>query len=516
MLNWGNTWGLTMSSIALDRRLFLKSAAAFSAGLALPWLTACGTATQPGLPGLSPAPGAAGTLPPSDPIAHLLRRTRFATRLEDYTEALTMGADAYLDSQLRAPSMQNPVYLEASARFPFTALPPPLNTALGLVAEQATQQLAEKTLFLAAYSDSQLFEVMVDFWTNHFNVENVTGRLPLFKLYEDNSVMRAHALGRFEDLLMGSAKSPAMLEYLDNITNIASGPNQNYARELMELHTLGVDGGYTEQDVREVARCFTGWNINGGTGVFQFNPGDHDDGEKTVLGQRIPAGGGVTDGETVLRMLAQHPSTARFIATKLAVRFVADQPPSSLVSRLAQVFTDTAGDIPSLLRALFSSAEFAASGDQKFKRPLEFVAGVLRSFHPDQNGYDGPGTLNSLSRMGQIPHRWFPPDGYPDRSDYWLNTSGLLERWNYAAQMVENPPALTALTLLQPARTAADTPALVSALAAELVQRPLRPQDAALLAELASGGAPLDDDNRTQQTQLIAGLLLASPYFTLR
>ncbi len=500
---------------AMDRRRFIGLLGSTPALAAWPLLAACQEGGRSAV-AAQPAASTTATLPPADPLSHLLRRTRFATTQADLTRARELGLQGYLDEQLSVPSSLDLIYLEADARYPVTALPPPVNLAINVTPQQATQQLSERTLFLAAYSDAQLYELVVDFWTNHFNIENVTGELPLHKLYDDRQVIRAHALGTFGELLLASARSPAMLEYLDAVNNVASGPNENYARELMELHTLGVDGGYTEQDVREVARCFTGWAINGLTRVFEFQAANHDDGEKQVLGHVIPAGGGVTDGEKVLQILAEHPSTARFIATKLARRFVSDSPPDSLVTTLAGEFTRTRGDIPAVLRRLFATEEFFAAADDKFRRPLEFVAHLLRNTRADRLGFDSASMLNVLSRMGQIPHRWFPPDGFPDRASHWMNTSVLLEYWNQAAEFVENTDTLGRSVVTDAVNSSTDVDELVDVLASQFVQRPLRESDRQLLSMLARTALPAETAPTAEQAVLVAGLLIASPYFSLR
>ena len=498
-----------------DRRAFLNAISSSPALFLLPLSSGCGSgpSTQTdGSVALSPP-----DLPAKDELTHLLHRTRFATTTADIAAARDLGAQGYLEQQLQAPPASDLVYLEADARYPVTALPPPLNAPLLFSPEQATQQLTERTLFLAAYSNHQLFELVVDFWTNHFNIENVTGELPLHKLFDDREVIRRHAFGRFSDLLMASARSPAMLEYLDSVNNLASGPNENYARELMELHTLGVNGGYTENDVKEVARCFTGWGINGLTRNFEFNASQHDADEKIVLGHVIPAGGGVEDGERVLQILAEHPSTARFISEKLAQRFVSDSPPAGLVSTLATEFTRSGGEISAVLRVLLQSPAFLNARDGKFRRPLEFIAGLLRTVDPGKENFDAPTHIATLSRMGQIPHRWFPPDGFPDRADYWLNTAALLEYWNEAAAVAESVDTLGASPFAAERGASSTLAELVTRLAARLVQRPLRPQHLALLEDIATlllpdaGLAPNDS-----HAALFAGLLLASPYFSLR
>lgn len=506
------------STPSLPRREFLEQLS-FTAPLLWTgaWLSACqggvGTTPSPDLAILA----AQSSLPASDALALRLKRTRFATTRADFDAAQAIGWDAYLNEQLRAPSALDPVYLEADLRYPLTAVPPPFNFAGVVIQQQISEQLAERSLFLAAYSNHQLYELTVDFWTNHFNIENVTGELPLHKLHDDREVIRRHAFGRFADILHASAKSPAMLEYLDGVSNVAAGPNENYARELMELHTLGVDGGYTEDDVREVARCFTGWTINGLSRRFQFDAARHDDGEKTVLGTTIPAGGGIRDGELVLDILANHPATATFISRKLAQRFISDAPPASIVQRLAQVFQQTQGDTPSLLRALFDSDEFAASADAKLRRPLEFVAQTLRTLRPGGNGFDGPLLRNALSRMGQIPHRWFPPDGYPDSASYWLNTSVLLEYWNFVAELVDTTPVLASPATQADDYASQSTDEWVKALAQTLLLRDLRSRDLGTLVGVAQAKGPdLADGPSQAQVNLITGLLLASPSGVLR
>jgi uncharacterized protein (DUF1800 family) len=237
------------------------------------------------------------------------------------------------------------------------------------------RELQQAKLLRAVYSRRQLYEVMVDFWSNHFNVFAAKDADRWLVTAYDRDTIRPHALGRFRDLLLATAQSPAMLFYLDNWLSVAEratpkrsssdatlrrGINENYARELMELHTLGVDGGYTQRDVGEVARCFTGWTIRRTyqQPEFVFESRVHDRGKKLVLGTRIPAGGGIEDGLKIIDLLSRHPSTARFIATKLARRFVNDDPPPSLVDRVGEVFRDSDGDIKETLRAVVNAPEF--------------------------------------------------------------------------------------------------------------------------------------------------------------
>ena len=363
-------------------------------------------------------------------------------------------------------------------------------------AQFLTGELQMSRILRAVYSERQLQEVMVDFWTNHFNVYANKGADRWLLISYDRDTIRPHTLGKFYDLLLADAQSPAMLFYLDNAQSVSPnaqpqqrpgagrgplaglrmpnnprqqrpqaqqqrrGINENYARELMELHTLGVDGGYTQKDVQEVARCFTGWTIiaprgagaaaqavmNGPlaemartrAGSFMFRPGVHDNGEKTVLGHKIPAGGGMKDGLMVLDILAHHPATAKFIATKLVRRFVADEPPAALVDRVAQTYTKTDGDIREMLRTIFYSAEFNSpeAYRAKVKRPFELAISAVRTIGADTNG--GPQFHQWIQRMGQPLYGFQTPNGYADVAENWVNTGALLERMNFALALVSN------------------------------------------------------------------------------
>jgi uncharacterized protein (DUF1800 family) len=350
-------------------------------------------------------------------------------------------------------------------------------------AQSPLAELAHQKLLRAIYSKRQLEEVLVDFWFNHFNVFAGNGQVRLYLTEYERDAIRPHVLGRFRDLLGATAHSPAMLFYLDNWQSAAEagartsadttraeravqrrraprarnravpviapdrlalptraqpmrrrGLNENYARELMELHTLGVDGGYTQQDVREVARAFTGWTIDtprlGGT--FRFEPRLHDDGEKVVLGHRIKAGGGQSDGERVLDLLAAHPSTARFIATKLARRLVSDTPPPRLVARAAARFTATRGDLREVVRTIITSPEFLAPEAYrvKVKNPFEFVTSAVRATGDEPTNVMP--LVRALRDLGMPLYGAQPPTGYLDRADAWVNSGALLNRMNVA------------------------------------------------------------------------------------
>ncbi|MBK9314292.1 MAG: DUF1800 domain-containing protein [Acidobacteria bacterium] len=307
--------------------------------------------------------------------------------------------------------------------------------------QQPLRELQQAKLLRAAFSEKQLQEVMVDFWFNHFNVFAAKNLTQWMVTSYERDVIRPHALGKFQDLLIGVAQNPAMLYYLDNYLSQAERPprmdadgneipvrrpglNENFARELMELHTLGVDGGYTQQDVVDVARCFTGWTITPSpNATFVFRPRIHDRGEKNVLGNRIPAGGGIDDGLRVLHLLARHPSTARFIATKLSKRFVSDSPPAALVERAAGVFKNTDGDIREVVRTILTSPEFfsVAAYRNKIKSPFETVVSSIRATAGATDA--GAPLLQWLQRMAD-PFTWLlPPTGYAEESKEWLSSS---------------------------------------------------------------------------------------------
>jgi len=340
----------------------------------------------------------------------------------------------------------------------FAAAPPELRRRLEMAngpAQVVARDLTESKILRAVYSNRQLDEVMADFWFNHFNVFLDKGADRYLLTGYERDTIRPRVFGKFRDLLEATAKSPAMLFYLDNWQSAGpdapqargdaakrqrNGLNENYGRELLELHTLGVDGGYTQKDVTEVARCFTGWTIDQPQrgGKFTFNPRLHDDGEKTVLGVRIPAGGGMRDGETVLDIVAHRPSTAHFISRKLAMRFVADDPPESLVARMAKTFTRTDGDIRAVLDCMLDSREFWSEGAYrtKVKSPLEMVASAVRAVNGDVD-FAAP-LVNQLTQLGQPLYRKVEPTGYSNSGREWLNSAGLVARMNFALQLAGN------------------------------------------------------------------------------
>jgi uncharacterized protein (DUF1800 family) len=386
----------------------------------------------------------------------------------------------------------------------------------------ANAELIENKLLRATYSTHQLEEVLVDFWMNHFNVYNGKGQIRMLLTSYERDTIRPHVFGHFKDLLLATAKSPAMLMYLDNFQSQAPredlpipiqpngapvrrpGLNENYGRELMELHTLGVDGGYTQEDVIAVARAFTGWTIYdpGRYAEFQFNPAVHDRKEKLVLEHKLPAGRGEQDGLDVIDILAHHPSTAKFISKKLAQRFVADDPPQTLIDRMAATFTKTDGDLRAVLQTMFSSVEFLSEGawQAKLKSPLEMVVGSVRALNADI--VDVQPLAQRIAELGQPLYGKVEPTGYPNTGESWASTAGLLGRINFA----------TALTAGQIAGIKPDisrfnfkTPAVV---ATELLN--IAPSTATL--EAIQKGI----EGREATPSMLATIVLGSPEFQRR
>ena len=466
----------------------------------------------------------AATFPNGDlAIVHVLSRTGFGPRPGDVEKVRTLGIQRYIDEQLHPerildtamnarlaglttiglssrqiaeqyelPQLQARRQRKADAKDGGTAAgdgkQPP--DAMQQRANSVMVELSEQKLLRAVYSERQLQEVLTDFWFNHFNVDARKGADKFLLTEYERETIRPRVLGRFRDLLGATAKSPAMLFYLDNWMSAAGadldltpatrnahlaprtmgrprfargpfggrvmmpppgrvaaqgnqkknapkGLNENYGRELMELHTLGVDGGYTQKDVTEVARALTGWTIDKprGGGSFTFNARIHDTGQKVVLGHVIKSGGGESDGEQVLDILARHPSTATFVATKLARRFVSDTPPPALVARVAARFHDTDGDLREVMRAILTSPEFLSPDAYraKVKTPFEFLASALRATGADVE--DARPLVRELQQLGMPLYMCQPPTGYKDAGDAWVNTGALVSRMNLSVRL---------------------------------------------------------------------------------
>lgn len=364
-------------------------------------------------------------------------------------------------------------------------------------------ELQRAKLLRAVYSERQLNEMVVDFWENHFSIYGQKDATRWMLTAFDRETIRPFAMGRFRDLLGATAHSPAMLFYLDNWQSSllreypatkdkpyrkSGGINENYARELMELHTLGVDGGYTQKDVQEVARCFTGWGIRkpNEDGLFVYNPNAHDNGEKIVLGIKIPAGGGISDGERVLDILAKRPATAKFIATKMARRFLGDDPPALVVDKAAKAFLASDGSIKEMLKSIVLSPAFSSTANYrtKVKTPFEFVASSLRITNAETNA-DRP-VLDWITRMGQPVYGRITPDGYPDMSSEWLSNNDLIARFNFATALSMNQIKGTTVDPAKLTGSGPDPSKTADAVAKALIIGEVSEKTRTALAKLAS------------------------------
>jgi uncharacterized protein (DUF1800 family) len=371
-----------------------------------------------------------------------------AAKTDDGKMVATPGSESVKAPEVmpkQGDSSQKPQSMPVPAAKP---TPPPKNPQL------VVTELQRAALLRAVYSERQLFEMMVGFWENHFSIYAYKDDDRYLMTSFDRDTIRPFAMGRFRDLLGATAHSPAMLYYLDNWRSsvarpypatkdkpagIDGGLNENYARELLELHTMGVDGGYTQQDVQEVARCFSGWTIlkPNEQGLFLYRPGLHDKGEKVVLGHKISAGG-LADGERVLDILARHPATAHFIATKLARRFISDDPPKAVIDRATAVFLKTDGSIRETLRAIITAPEFFSptAYRAKIRSPFEYVAAALRALNAESDV--DPAVPDWTKRMGQPLFGRVTPDGYADRAEQWLSAGAMLQRFNFAIALASN------------------------------------------------------------------------------
>lgn len=435
----------------LARRDALRLGAAAGASAAAVGLSGCSFITRRLT---KVGPPATVDLPNIDvtPIARLLNRAAFGPAPGQAAEVAALGVESWLDRQLSPLEEDSPVVaLRLSS---LEALQIHAVELEDIAKEEVLRQLQQAAILRAVYSRWQLRERMVDLWSNHFNIYARKGNGFYFLPTDELNVVRAHALDTFPALLRASAHSPAMLMYLDNQVNRkkdakGAGANENYARELMELHTLGVHGGYTQKDVQEVARCLTGWTVETrflhAKGTFRFDPDLHDCGAKTVLGTTIPPTGdparevtykgvkmpaGRVDGERVLDILATHPGTAKFIAHKIARYFLGDGA-DTWTPRLAAIYQKTGGDIKEMIRPLLLSEELR-SGPPILKRPFDFLVSALRATNADTDA--NRAIQDQLAKMGQPLYQWPMPDGYPDKTTAW--TGSLLARWNFAVALM--------------------------------------------------------------------------------
>jgi hypothetical protein len=379
-----------------------------------------------------------------DPLLHLLRRATFGPTPGDIADITKAGINDWLDRQLAPGDIADPGGERVAGLYRTIGMTnaAQVRKAVKEYDWEAMYELGHGTLARQMWSSRQLYEVMVDFWSNHLNVTNpFDGGWDVRTPY-DNVVIRRHAFGKFRDMLKASARHPAMLRYLDNASSDRRSVNENYGRELLELHTVGLDVEYRETDVRHSAYIMTGRTVNE-EGEFFYDPYRHWTGKVRVLGfahKNAKAGNGMKIGEEYLTYLATHPATARRIAAKLARRFVCDDPPTTLVDRLAQSYVDNDSAIVPVLRTLFSSVEFWMGVGLKTRRPLENIVATAR-IAGVAPGPDTKGGIEGLywmsNQLGQAPLSWAPPDGYPDVADAWGSAHATLGTWNAHRAMLE-------------------------------------------------------------------------------
>jgi len=467
----------------------------------------------------------------TDPVLHLLRRATYGPTPALVAAVRTKGAGAWLESQLAPTKVADPVVDKLMTRWPRRGWTSS-EVRAQIVPSQRWDYMygtVEQHLARALWSERQLYELVVDLWTNHLVVpvpsSDVWDNAHLYQ----RDVIRKHAFGRYRDLLGAATRHPALLQVLDNASSTKTRPNENHARELLELHTVGV-GSYTEADVRDAARVLTGLSVDSRSGAYVYLPQRHHVGRVTVLGwshANDSAAGGEQVALSLLAYLAAHPATAKRIATKLAVRFVTDSPPAALVTRLAGVYTAQGTAVVPVLRALFASPEFAASAGKKVKTPYEDAMASLRlaGARPPASGTgDLRKLLWTLQGLGQAPMGWPRPDGYPDVAAAWSSASTTLLRWNLHLAVLGGwrYPTLTrsAPRSLLPAKLPTTYGAYVDALAKRLLVTPLNAaQRTALCTYLEH--RPADKLKATDgavgwRLPYVAALILDTPNFATR
>ena len=529
----------------------------------------------------APASSMKAPMTATEQALHVLNRLGFGPRPGDVDRVLAMGVPAYIEQQMAPAGISDDATTAALKRFPTLAMTTaelvekfelPLREArrqrrMELAGQDGAdladeieavrqrippqnrprrvlEELTAARIVRAAQSERQLNEVLVDFWMNHFNVFAGKGLDRVFTTSFERDVIRPRIWGRFEDMLLATAKSPAMLVYLDNAQSTADeahrparpiplgralygrglpggpakkgpagGLNENYARELMELHTLGVDGGYTQTDVTELARILTGWSVTRPEqgGGFVFRAPLHDVGSKSVLGNVFPAGGGIEEGERMIRILARDPSTARHIAFQLCQRLVVDVPPPSLVDRVANTFLATDGDLRATVRSIVTSPEFFDPRyyRAKVKSPFEYVVSAVRALGAEPD--EALPLARQLVLMGEPLYLCQPPTGYSDTAEAWVNTGALLARLNFALRLAAGslPGTRPDLRRLVSPDNAADSKKSVDILACAFLGENLSAETRQTVGKRLEE-QPAPDDSRLA---MIAGLILGSPEF---
>ena len=463
-------------------------------------------------------------------ILQLARRATFGATQELIAEIRAQGRERWLDRQLAPATITDPALMVRLSAYPsltmdsaelLASFPQPKDaTGMDAIGRpgRVLAEVSSDVVTRAVHARAQLAEVMTDFWLNHFNVYAAEGPTRWSCVEWVRDTIRPHALGRFRDLLRATAQSPAMLYYLDNYLSTAPGArtrrknaglNENYARELMELHTLGVTGGYTQSDVQELARVFTGWTITpqrSGRIAFVFVPLLHDGGVKNVLGHRVEPDG-QAEGERVLDLLAREPATAEHVVRKLVSRFVADVPPETLVQRATKVWRRTDGDLAEVMRTILESDELLAADDDgehrdaKVKSPLELLASALRTAHADVR--QGMVAAKLVGDLGQPILRAEPPTGWKETADAVVTAGGMVTRFDVATRVASNRIAGVRIDTARWARLAGGVGG-IDALAQDILLVPPSADTRAALVEARDAGATPD---------LLAALVLSSPEF---
>ncbi|HEX6167980.1 MAG TPA: DUF1800 domain-containing protein [Acidimicrobiales bacterium] len=468
----------------------------------------------------------------SDPVLHLLRRTTFGPTPALVDEAHAAGIDAWLTAQLSPAGIDDPQADAVVARLPLALLEPgAVRAAIPRGELFAAEEYARATLARQIWSRRQLLEVMTDFWANHLNVTTPSNETWDNAASWHEGVIRKHALGSFTDMLLAAMRNPAMLRYLTNVGSRKDAVNENLGRELLELHTVGVASGYTEDDVRNSAHILTGRTVanDRGPGVegdFVYDPELHWTGPVTVLDFTHPNDtpeGGLEVGDAYLRHLAAHPATAQTVARKLAVRFVSDMPPRTLVDRLAETYLAEGTAIVPVLSTLFRSAEFWAAAGQKVRRPLDDAVGSARVLGVEP-APEGDPLVHPLlwwsGQMGQRPLAWRSPNGYPEVHAAWRSASGRLTAWNYHRALVMR---WDDVPVVPPEELVADRPQAtvgeyVDSLCQRLCLQTFEPEhrDALIAFVGADAATPVAESTLPDMVRYLVPLVLDSPYFLLR
>jgi hypothetical protein len=464
-----------------------------------------------------------------DQNLHLLRRATYGPTTASLKRIRRIGRTAWLEEQFRPGTISDAAcdHLMAT-RFPGLKWSiAQANARVPQFAWDLMFDLGVATLARACWSNRQLLEVMVDFWANHLNVTNPSDSGWNCRHDYDRTVIRAHAMGRYVDMLKASARHPAMLQYLNNAESTKDDPNENYGRELLELHTVGVEGGYNEKDMRNSALIMTGFTIDWNTTQFHYEPDYHYTGHVKVMkwSSANTKANGYATAMKYMEYLAHHPSTATRIATQLCQRFVSDTPPPGLVHNLAQTYLANGTHIVPVLRKLFHSKAFTASIGDKVRRPMEDVAATVRALglKPDHSGTNGmQGLYWTLDNLGNAPQAWPQPNGYPDEAASWASAGGMLGRWNAHLSLGAGwyPSELGRPSTYVPKPLPATHGQLVQALAKRLVFRTLPDKQRNAICTFlgVSPATPLDKNSSAVGWRLpyVMALILDSPSHEVR